>query len=208
MLSSISGIAGEEGGTIQLSLTDSIAVFAGGGYNITSPVYNPVTNPPGYSLHQSGGYTIRGGAYFFRAKHRFFSFQFFYRKWAPTTVFVYNNGTPTDYADNYKLGDGITGDESATTGYTVNNCSIIVKDFDCLYGRQAFIGNQKHLIFEWYIGAGIRFKTIYNEELGQMGQGGQTFSTGPYLPSTPPTFSTENLTSLDFKLGIMIGYKL
>ena len=58
------------------------------------------------------------------------------------------------------------------------------------------------------MGIGIRFKTIYTEQFGQFGQGGSTYSTGPYLPSTPPIFSTVNSTSLDVKLGIMLGYKL
>ncbi len=213
MLPSIIGIIGEFGGDIQMSLNENTAIFIGGGYDITYPVYNPQTNAPGYSLAPSGGYTIRVGEYVFFKKQNYISLQFFYRKWLPTTVFDYGggpsgNGPTTDYADNYQLLNGISGDESATAGYCVEKCSITVATLDLLYGKQILKGNQKHFLFEWYIGIGVRFKTIYTEQFGQFGQGGLTFSTGPYLPYTPPINSISNSSSFDFKLGIMLGYKL
>jgi hypothetical protein len=201
LLALATGAIGELGGTLQYNISDTISIFAGGGYNIASVLATPnYGSPPGYSLSPLEGYTIRTGLYYYLKKHHFISFQCFYRKWNPTTEFMYSDGLDSYSWVNAPLGalSEQGGDELA---YTIYRTSAYILSFDLLFGKQILGKQNTHLFFEWYVGAGLRLKYVTYLQIGQYEQIPEQYTP---TPSQPVTYS---YTYPDLKLGIQIGYK-
>lgn len=195
------GPTGEFGGSIQINASRRVAFFAGWGFNSSScstVVRGLQTNPTNYNPGYFYGYTVRWGAYYFFHKHEFVSLQMFYRVWKPTIAFNFEDGKSS--YDNVTFPIQAINDGSDEEAFTINNCWSKVFDYSVLYGEQ-FTGRRTHLFFEWYVGTGLRFKTINTQQLGQVDV------TGVYYPPSGPIYNTSQSIFPEIKLGIQVGYK-
>jgi hypothetical protein len=199
---------GELGGTVQVALNDTYSIFIGGGYNTKIPSYYPDSNPSTYSLNNSHGYTLRTGIYRFLKRNKNLSFQFFYRKWANTTVFdFYKNDQ--DWVDAFTSDISISPLTSIgiiiptlTSSYFINRCYLSVYSFEFTYGKQELFGTNEHFLFEWYAGVGVRLKDIQVEELGSVDK-----TEKIYTPLVQPSYFTVNVIVPSVKLGVTVEYR-
>ena len=192
---------GEYGGCIQYDVTDRLALYVGGGYNIAAVAASidaPRTSLPGYSVSQYTGYTIRTGAYLFYKKHRFISAQLFFRAWQTAPDYAFNDGGDSFAYIVDPLGAMHEGPDEEQ--YVLNTSSATVLDLSILYGRQ-IIGKRTHIFFEWYAGIGARVKTITITQIGDVDYGG-AFTSNPLPSDTYQSYYPE------IKLGFQVGYKL
>jgi hypothetical protein len=204
----LSGAEGERGVIIQfpvkgrlrgtLSKYRSIDAFIGFGYNQNSDTYTNAGEP------NATGYTIRGGFYFYREK-KYLSVQFSFRTWNIKGIYdVYGQ----DPVDNIISPSTAISDFIDMPFYSLENAIVNVYSADIVYGNQ-FPHQRKsgRLFFEWFVGTGLRFKTIKYEELGTYNPNASPNSGFPviYYPLSTPNYSSETKLFPDFKLGIMVG---
>jgi len=206
------GAVGEYGAIIQFPIErtqgqsgvfKNMDAFVGGGYNTSFDMDTPSKNPNGT------GYTVRGGVYgYFKGKY--LSLQFFYRRWDIKGIYDVDY-TPDGSQDNILDPFALIGVNSNTPIQFLENATVSVYSFDIVYGKQ-YINQHKlaRIFVEWYIGVGMRFKTISLEELGYYDP--NTFVSsgvpGTYYPSRSPKYFPETSTLPDIKAGFMVGFIL
>ncbi len=205
---------GEYGGVIQIPLFEgkdlssnygNMDVSIGYGYNKS---FDPIT-AKGAPQPNGTGYTIRGGIYYFLKKENI-SFQFFQRRWNINGIYDLGK-VPGDPEDNIISPSTLISSEGNLPIYYLDNAVVNVYSADVVFGNQ-FPHHRKlgHLFFEWFIGAGIRYKAIDIEELGSYDPNTAPGNGNPgiYYPLQSPIYFKETKIYPDFKLGFMVGFIL
>jgi len=189
----------------QNGIFKNMDAYIGGGYDQNFDSYTAATQPNGT------GYTIRGGIYCYRKKKKYVSFQFFYRRWDIKSIYE----TEAEQMDNIIdpstfLGSTYDADHSEVLYF--ENAKVSVYTVDIVYGKQYRPkGNRGGLFFEWFIGAGMRYKIIDIDELGDYNSLtilGYGITPGTYQPFNTPIHTTGTSIYPDMKLGFMIGFIL
>lgn len=204
---------GEYGGIIQFPIERTFGqngifknmdAYVGGGYNQNFDSYTAAKQPNGI------GYTVRGGIYCYIKKKKYLSFQFFYRLWNIRGIYD-KDYTPDGSQDNIINPSEYIGGNTDTPIQNLENATVNIYSGDVVYGKQyRFLGKSGRLFFEWYMGVGLRFKTIRLEELGYYDPG--TYNgpgdPGTYYPLNNPKYFNESEIFPDVKLGVMVGFAL
>lgn len=205
------GVTGENefGVYAQIPINNYVVILAGGGLNVYYSGFGTG------NINMSYGYSIRTGVSYFFNKKSYISIQLMYRKWITQFDNVsyyaegFNNGILNPYDGIFntpQTSSGLYGD-GRPYPYDVDNVIMTSYGIDIVYGRQIPLFRAKHLIFEYYAGAGVRLNSYSIEKFGRYDDYLNVQDQIQYRPLTTPAFSSEMIGYFDMKLGFLIGYK-